>query len=92
MPTSNLQMLKRAMVSLLVELAHQYTIANVTITQDSLDADIKRTFRRVILEVHPDKGRARMHAQHQRLGLFGPNLIKTLALYSVSQCLDSLFS
>ena len=85
-------MLKRALVSLLVELAHQYIIANVTITQDSLDADIKRTLRRVILEVHPDKGRARMHAQHQRLGRFGPNLFQTLVLYTVSRCLDSLLS
>ena len=56
MPAGKLQMLKRVLVSLLVELAYQYGIANVTITRDSLDADIKKTFRRVILKVHPDKG------------------------------------
>ena len=33
------------------------TIAQgLLITRDSLDADIKKTFRRVILKVHPDKG------------------------------------
>jgi hypothetical protein len=56
MPAGSLQLLKRRLVSVLLELSQQYGITSVTITRDSPDADIKKAFRRVILKVHPDKG------------------------------------
>ena len=49
-----LQLLKRALVSILLELARSYGLS-FKLSRDSPDADVKKAFRRVSLKVHPDK-------------------------------------
>ena len=48
------KLLKRALVSLLLELAHAYSLT-LRLNRDSDDDEIKRGFRKVILRAHPDK-------------------------------------
>ena len=46
--------LKRALVSLLLSIARQYGIV-LNIKRDSPDEHIKKSFRKVVIRVHPDK-------------------------------------
>ena len=48
------KLLKRALVSLLLELAHAYSLT-LRLNRDSDEDEIKRGFRKVILRAHPDK-------------------------------------
>ena len=49
--------LKRALVSLLLNIARQYGIV-LNIKHDSPDEQIKKSFRKVVIRVHPDKLRS----------------------------------
>ena len=55
MPSSSVLLAKRAFVSLLVRLAHAYTVV-VAINRDASDAKVLAAFRKVVVKVHPDKG------------------------------------
>ena len=46
--------LKRALISLLLALAHQYDLV-LNINRDSPDQQVKSAFRKVVLRAHPDK-------------------------------------
>ena len=51
---SPVQLLKRALVSVLLEVARTYCL-DLSLSRDSADADVKKAFRRVIVKAHPDK-------------------------------------
>ena len=48
------QLLKRALVTILLELARVYAL-DLGLSRDSPDPNVKKAFRRVILRAHPDK-------------------------------------
>ena len=48
------QLLKRALVTILLELARVYAL-DLGLTRNSPDTNVKKAFRRVILRAHPDK-------------------------------------
>ena len=54
MPAKPLQLAKRVLVSLLLELAGAFSLT-VDINRDSPDKVLKTTYRKVMLKVHPDK-------------------------------------
>ena len=58
MPVSPLQAAKRALVSILLQLARRYKV-KVTVSRDATDKDIQTAYKRIALKVHPDKGAAR---------------------------------
>ncbi|MDP7561106.1 MAG: hypothetical protein QF745_11270 [Planctomycetota bacterium] len=51
---SPVQLLKRALVSVLLEVARTYCL-DLSLSRDSADADVKKAIRRVIVKAHPDK-------------------------------------
>ena len=55
---SPLQLLKRALVSVLLELARVYAL-DVNISRDSPDADVKRAYKKVLLKTHPRSASAK---------------------------------
>ena len=55
MVASAVQVAKRALVSLLLALAHQYGVC-VKVTRESPDPLVEKAFRCIIKKVHPDKG------------------------------------
>jgi len=63
MASSALQLAKRALVRVLLALAHVYNIAGVSLKRDSADALLESAFRKVVKRVHPDKGGKTAHAQ-----------------------------
>ena len=54
------QLVKRALVSVLLELARIYAL-DLNLNRDSSDTDVKKAFRRVVLKVHPDISQAELH-------------------------------
>ena len=54
MPAKPVQLAKRVLVSLLLELARAFSLT-VDIKRDSPDKVLKTTYRKVMLKVHPDK-------------------------------------
>ena len=48
------QLLKRALVTILLELARKYCL-DLSLSRDSADADVKKAFRKVVVKAHPDK-------------------------------------
>ena len=62
MVASAVQVAKRALVSLLLALAHQYGVC-VKVTRESPDPLVEKAFRCIIKKVHPDKGGCVEHAQ-----------------------------
>ena len=56
---SPLQLAKRALVTLLVALARQYSIPALPINRDSPDKAVLTAFRKVARKVHPGKGGCR---------------------------------
>ena len=59
---SAVDMAKRALVGLLHRLAVLYTVT-LGVKRDSLDAEVKRAFRKVRKKSHPDRGGNKAHQQ-----------------------------
>ena len=57
MPTSAVQVAKRAFVRVLLRLAQLYGVA-IAVTRDSSDRQLEAAFRKLAVRVHPDKGGA----------------------------------
>jgi hypothetical protein len=55
MPASAAQLLKRALVKVLLEVAALYNLS-LAISRDSTDKQLEAAFRKVSLKAHPDKG------------------------------------
>ena len=48
--------LKRALVTLVLSLARQFDVA-LQLSRDSPDEQVKKSFKKVVLKIHPDKPR-----------------------------------
>ena len=62
MPCSPLGRARRAFVSVLLSVAAAYGVA-VSVNRDSPDDQLLKTFRRVALKAHPDKGGSKKEFQ-----------------------------
>ena len=63
MPSSQAQIAKRELVTLLLVLAVTYSLGVGPLNRDSRDQQILSVYSKVVLEVHPDKGGDKEDAQ-----------------------------
>ena len=63
MPSSQAQIAKRELVTLLLVLAVTYSLGVGPLNRDSRDQQILSVYRKVVLKVHPDKGGDKEDAQ-----------------------------
>ena len=71
---SELDVAKRALVSLLLRLAGKYGLS-LELTRESADKDVQRAYKKVAFKTHPDKGGAQADFQG-RISAPGQNFLR----------------
>ena len=67
MASSKVLLAKRALLKLLLALALAYGVA-LSVTRDSVAAEVLKAFRRPVLKTHPDKGGSKADTQEAIAG------------------------